>query len=127
MNVHYRKIILFIHSEQPQSALLCKALEEAGYQVCEASQSENLKQSLRQVHPHLVLLDWNLPGGRAMEVTRAIRSDRVFARMPIILTGREISAENRILSLETGVDFCVDGNSCPKELVARMRALLRRA
>jgi two-component system, OmpR family, response regulator len=79
-----------------------------------------------QIQPQLVLIDWYLPDLNLLAFIRSIRSQHGFSRLPIILIGRNISCENKILSLEAGVDYCLDGIVYPKELLARMRALLRR-
>ncbi len=119
-------IVLLISGNRSQTTLLHDHLKAVGYQVFESNRGSNVAELLVQVQPRLAVLDWDLPDLSALAVIRVIRGQPGFTRLPIILIGREISCENRILSLEAGVDFCVDGPIFPKELVARMRALLRR-
>ncbi len=119
-------IVLLISGNQSQTTLLHDQLRAVGYQVFESNHGSNVAELLVQVQPGLAVLDWDLPDLSALAVIRAIRGQLGFTRLPIILIGREISCENKILSLEAGVDFCVDGPIFPKELMARMRALLRR-
>ncbi len=119
-------IILLISENRPKAALIYGCLREAGYQVFEANRGANVPDLLKQVQPQLALLDWDLPDLSALAVIRTIRAQRGFTRMPVILIGSEISCENKVLSLEAGVDFCLDGTVNPKEIVARVRALFRR-
>ncbi len=104
-----KPIILTISADPAQSGSIQRCLEAAGYEVLEMGQDENLLAALKQVHPQLALLDWGDPGRSALDVTRMIRSSRRFARLPIILTGMEISGDDKVTALEAGVDLCVDG------------------
>ncbi len=119
-------VVLLIGGKPSQAALLHRHFQEAGYQVFAVDCSARVPEMLAQAQPKLAVLDWDLPDLSALEVIRTIRSQPGFTRLPIILTGREISCENRILSLEAGVDFCLDGVVRPAEILARIRALLRR-
>jgi two-component system, OmpR family, phosphate regulon response regulator PhoB len=119
-------IVLLISGNESQVSLYRRRLQEAGYQVFEANCGVKVPERLVQVQPQLALLDWNLPDLSALVVIHAIRSQQGFTRLPVILIGRNISCEDRILSLEAGVDFCLDGAVYPKELAARMRTLLRK-
>ncbi len=122
----HQPIVLLIGQNRSQTALIQHHLQEVGYEVVKAEYGNAVPQMLIQVQPQLILLDWNLLDCSALAVIRAVRSQPGFRRLPIILLGREIGCENRILSLEAGVDFCLDGVVYPKEIVARVRALLRR-
>ncbi len=119
-------VVLLICENRSKATLIHSYLSEVGYQVFEANRGANVPDLLKQVQPQLALLDWDLPDLSVLAVIRTIRAQRAFTRMPIILIGREISCENKILSLEAGVDFCLDGPVYPKEIVARVRALFRR-
>jgi two-component system, OmpR family, phosphate regulon response regulator PhoB len=118
--------ILIISGDLSQSRVIHSCLEKAGFRVVDVSRGENILNMLNQVKPQLALLDWNLPDLSALEVARSIRASRRFEQLPIILTGREISSENKIRSLESGIDICIEGAVFPRELIARVRALLRR-
>lgn len=119
-------MILIVSGDRAQSKRLHSYLEIAGYRVREAEQGEAVMRILSMVNPNLALLDWNLPDLNALAITRAIRTNQRFAKLPIIMMGREIGSENKILSLEAGVDLCIEGMVSPKEFMARVRALLRR-
>ena len=119
-------IILLISGDRAQSKQLHSCLESAGYEVRLVNQGEMVLSMLKMVNPQLAIFDWNLPDLNALALTRAIRANQRFAKLPIILLGRDIGSENKILSLEAGVDLCVEGLIAPKEFLARVRALLRR-
>ncbi len=122
-----KPIILTISLDPAQSGRILECLKSAGYEVLELGRDENVLLALKQLNPQLALLDWGDPNRSPLDVTRMIRSTRGFARLPIILTGMEISGDDKVLALETGVDLCVDGVLYPNEFVARVRSLLRRA
>ncbi len=119
--------ILAISLEPTQGTRIRQCLESAGYEVLDLGRDENVLNALVQIHPQLALLDWDDPSLKPLDVTRVIRSSHSFARLPIILTGLEISGDDKVTALEAGVDLCVDGVLYPREFVARVRALLRRA
>ncbi len=118
--------VLLISGNRSQTTLLHNHLRAVGFQVFESNHGSNVAELLVQVQPRLAVLDWDLPDLSALAVIRIIRGQPGFTRLPLILIGTEISCENKILSLEAGVDFCVDGPLFPKELMARVRALMRR-
>lgn len=119
-------LILFVSANHAQARLFRVHLRQAGYELFQIAQGENILAALKQVNPQLAFVDWDLPDLSALAVTRAVRMDPGYARLPIIICGREISSENKILALEAGADLCLDGVVLPSELAARVRALLRR-
>jgi DNA-binding response OmpR family regulator len=118
--------ILIISADCTPWRTVRACLQEAGYRVFAEDYTENVLAVLTRVNPQLVLLDWNLPGSGALAVTRSIREDRRFLRLPIILTGGDMTSDSRIASLDAGADLCLDSSVYPREFVARVRALLRR-
>ena len=121
------RLVLVVTADPIQAALIQKALVEAGFRVRMSARGESALALLAQVVPALVLLDWNLPDMSALSVTRVIRARPGFDRVPVVLTGLKMGTEDKILALEVGVDYCFDGAIYPRELTARVRALLRRA
>ncbi len=119
--------ILIVTADHIQATLIQKALVEANFRVVVTERGESALALLVQIVPALVLLDWNLPDMSALSVTRVIRSRPGFDRVPVVLTGLKIGTEDKILALEVGVDYFFDGAINPRELTARVRALLRRA
>ncbi|MEP1931593.1 MAG: phosphate regulon transcriptional regulator PhoB [Roseibium sp.] len=119
--------VLIVEDEEPLSLLLRYNLEAEGYsvEVCERGDEAELR--LRESQPDLLLLDWMLPGLSGIELCRRLRAREDTERLPVImLTARGEEAE-RIRGLATGADdYVVKPFSVP-ELMARVRAILRRA
>lgn len=119
--------ILIVEDEEPLALLLRYNLEAEGYQVTHAPRGDDAELILRETIPDLVLLDWMLPGVSGIELCRRLRMRPETQGLPIImLTARGEEAE-RVRGLATGADdYVVKPFSVP-ELVARVRALMRRA
>ena len=119
--------ILVVEDEEPLGLLLRYNLEAEGYRVQVATRGDDAELKLREEAPDLVLLDWMLPGLSGIELCRRIRQRRETVSLPVImLTARGEEAE-RVRGLSTGADdYVVKPFSVP-ELLARVRALLRRA
>jgi two-component system phosphate regulon response regulator PhoB len=118
--------ILIVEDEEALSLLLRYNLEAEGYAVDNVASGDEAELMLRQQPPDLVLLDWMLPGVSGIELCRRLRQRRETEQLPVImLTARGEEAE-RVRGLATGADdYVVKPFSVP-ELLARVRALLRR-
>ncbi|GGB51326.1 DNA-binding response regulator [Roseibium aquae] len=119
--------VLIVEDEEPLSLLLRYNLEAEGYAVEACARGDEAEIRLRESQPDLVLLDWMLPGLSGIELCRRLRAREDTERLPVImLTARGEEAE-RIRGLSTGADdYVVKPFSVP-ELMARVRAILRRA
>ncbi|MBG6173856.1 two-component system phosphate regulon response regulator PhoB [Labrenzia sp. EL_208] len=119
--------VLIVEDEEPLSLLLRYNLEAEGYQVESCIRGDEAEIRLRESQPDLLLLDWMLPGLSGIELCRRLRAREDTERLPVImLTARGEEAE-RIRGLSTGADdYVVKPFSVP-ELMARVRAILRRA
>lgn len=119
--------VMIVEDEEPLTLLLRYNLEAEGYAVEAVARGDEAETRLRESTPDLILLDWMLPGLSGIELCRRLRSRPETERLPIImLTARGEEAE-RVRGLATGADdYVVKPFSVP-ELVARVRALLRRA
>jgi two-component system phosphate regulon response regulator PhoB len=119
--------VMIVEDEEPLTLLLRYNLEAEGYTVDSVARGDEAETRLREAPPDLILLDWMLPGLSGIELCRRLRSRPETERLPIImLTARGEEAE-RVRGLATGADdYVVKPFSVP-ELVARVRALLRRA
>ncbi|MEP4462665.1 phosphate regulon transcriptional regulator PhoB, partial [Roseibium sp.] len=119
--------VLIVEDEEPLSLLLRYNLEAEGYAVESCMRGDDAEVRLRESVPDLLLLDWMLPGISGIELCRRLRMREDTERLPIImLTARGEEAE-RIRGLSTGADdYVVKPFSVP-ELMARLRAILRRA
>jgi two-component system phosphate regulon response regulator PhoB len=119
--------VLIVEDEEPLSLLLRYNLEAEGYTVETCVRGDEAEIRLRETQPDLLLLDWMLPGLSGIELCRRLRAREDTERLPVImLTARGEEAE-RIRGLSTGADdYVVKPFSVP-ELMARVRAILRRA
>lgn len=119
--------VLIVEDEEPLSLLLRYNLEAEGYAVESCVRGDEAEIRLRESLPDLLLLDWMLPGLSGIELCRRLRAREDTERLPVImLTARGEEAE-RIRGLSTGADdYVVKPFSVP-ELMARVRAILRRA
>jgi len=118
--------ILVIDDEANIIRLVRDYLEQAGYQVLSASSAETGLHTLRRETPDLLVLDLGLPDRDGWDLTRLIRSDRQLANTPIIMLTARVDDSDRIVGLELGADDYITKPFNPREVVARVRAVLRR-
>jgi two-component system, OmpR family, phosphate regulon response regulator PhoB len=119
--------ILIVEDEEPLTLLLRYNLEAEGYQVDVAARGDEAEIRLKESPPDLIVLDWMLPGTSGIELCRRLRSRSDTERLPIIMLTARGEESERVRGLATGADdYIVKPFSVP-ELVARVKALLRRA
>jgi two-component system phosphate regulon response regulator PhoB len=119
--------ILIVEDEEPLSVLLSYNLEKEGYSVETIARGDDADTRLRENVPDLAILDWMLPGLSGIELCRRLRARPESKALPIIMLTARGEESERIRGLATGADdYIVKPFSVP-ELVARVRALLRRA
>ena len=85
-----------------------------------------MSSQLSSQKPDLVLLDWMLPGGSGIELARRLRRDEITTNLPIIMLTAKTSEDNKVQGLSEGVDDYVTKPFSPRELVARIKTVLRR-
>ena len=119
--------ILVVEDEAPVRALLGVTLEADGFQVLEAADAEEAESLLEGDLPALILLDWMLPRTSGLEFTRRLRKDEMLREVPIIMLTARGEEEYKVAGLEAGVDDYVTKPFSTRELLARIRAVLRRA
>lgn len=116
--------ILIVEDEQELARVLRSYLERAGYQVAVAARGDTGLAAWEQERPDLVILDLNLPGMDGLDVAREIRRG---SETPIIMVTARVEETDRLIGLELGADDYVTKPFSPREVVARVRAVLRRA
>jgi DNA-binding response OmpR family regulator len=119
--------ILVVDDDREIVRLLRAYLEQVGYQVLVAGDGETALHILRREHPDLVVLDLMLPDCDGWDVTRIVRRDPDLAATPIIMLTARVEDQDKIVGLELGADDYVTKPFNPREVVARVRAVLRRA
>jgi two-component system, OmpR family, alkaline phosphatase synthesis response regulator PhoP len=117
------KTVLVVEDEPEIARLVRDYLEHAGFMVLLAGDGEAALRQVRAAKPDLMVLDLGLPGIDGLDVTRTVRS---FSALPIIVLTARADEADRIVGLELGADDYVVKPFSPKELVARVRAVLRR-
>lgn len=119
--------ILIVDDDPKLVRLLRASMAQAGYRALVAHNGETALHILRREQPDLVVLDLMLPDRDGWDVTRVVRSDTTLADTPIIMLTARIEPQDRIAGLELGADDYVTKPFHPGELLARIRAVLRRA
>ncbi len=118
--------ILVVEDDPDIADLIARYLEKAGFLVDRAANGRDALQAIGVRTPDLVVLDLMLPQIAGLEVCRRLRSDPRTAAIPVIMVTARAEASDRIVGLELGADDYVTKPFSPGELVARVRALLRR-
>ncbi|HNS50277.1 MAG TPA: response regulator transcription factor [Anaerolineae bacterium] len=119
--------ILIVDDDREIARLVRAYLEQSGYQVLVAYDGETALRMIRHDRPDLVVLDLMLPDRDGKDVTRVVRGDAAIAALPIIMLTARVEDYDKIVGLELGADDYVTKPFNPHELVARVRAVLRRA
>ena len=118
--------ILIIEDEKAVREMLCFTLKNDGFEILEAEDSNSALDALKENEIDLILLDWMLPGKQGIEISRLIRSSSEIKDIPIIMLTAKSDESDKVLGLESGADDYITKPFSPKELVARIKALLRR-
>jgi len=118
--------ILVVEDEPAIQELIAINLEHAGHSVLRALNAEQATQMVREVLPDVVLLDWMLPGQSGVAFARRLREDERTRTIPIIMLTARGTEADKIAGLESGADDYVTKPFSPRELVARIKAVLRR-
>jgi two-component system, OmpR family, phosphate regulon response regulator PhoB len=121
-----KNIILIVEDEAAIRGMLTIVLEQAGFSALAAADVESAQKNLVDDSPDLILLDWMLPGISGVEWARRLKKDPSFRELPIILLTARGEEEDKVRGLEIGADDYLTKPFSPKELVARIRAVLRR-
>jgi two-component system alkaline phosphatase synthesis response regulator PhoP len=118
------KKILIIEDEAELVKVLRSYLEQAGFEVISSYRGDTGLETWLSIHPDLVILDLNLPGMDGLDVARTIRRQD---DTPIIMVTARVEETDRLIGLELGADDYVTKPYSPREVVARVRTVLRRA
>jgi len=119
--------ILVVEDEEPLALLLQYNLEAEGFNVNIIDHGDDVELAVLETAPNLIILDWMLPGVSGLELCRRVRSNAKTCNIPIILLTARGEETDRIRGLTTGADDYVTKPFSVPELVARIKAVLRRA
>ncbi|MBD2790924.1 phosphate regulon transcriptional regulator PhoB [Xenorhabdus szentirmaii] len=120
------KRILVVEDEVPIREMVCFVLEKNGYQAVEAENYDAAISRLSEPYPDLVLLDWMLPGGSGVQIIKQMKRDNDTKMIPIIMVTARAEEDDRVCGLDAGADDYITKPFSPKELIARVKAVLRR-
>ena len=118
--------ILLVEDELPIVELMSFALKSAGWEVDSVHNTADAWQYLQHKRPQVILLDWMLPDQSGLRLLSRIRSDRNFNALPVIMVTAKGMEEDKIAGLDQGADDYITKPFSPRELVARIKALIRR-
>jgi two-component system phosphate regulon response regulator PhoB len=119
--------ILIVDDESAIRQMVCLALSQAGYQCIEAADTGEAQSKIVADTPDLVLLDWMLPGVSGMEYARRLRREKLTQELPIIMLTARTEEEDKVRGLDSGADDYITKPFSTRELLARIKALLRRS
>ena len=118
--------VLVVEDEPAIQELISYNLQQAGHQPMRAGSAEDALNIMRHALPDLVLVDWMLPGLSGIELAKRIKSDKRTKTVPIIMLTARAAEEDKLTGLETGADDYITKPFSPRELNARVKAVLRR-
>jgi len=121
------KQILVVEDEQPIREMIAFGLRRAGFLVREAENCKVARERLTDQRPDLVLLDWMLPDMSGLELAKLLKRDKETRELPIILLTARAEEADKVAGLEGGADDYLTKPFSPRELVARINAVLRRS
>ncbi|MDA7792479.1 phosphate regulon transcriptional regulator PhoB [Glaciecola sp.] len=120
------RTIMLVEDEVPIREMLKIVLEQAGFSVNEAEDFDIALEKIVEPYPDLVLLDWMLPGGSGVQLARKLKEHEFTRDIPIIMLTARGEEEDKVRGLEAGADDYITKPFSPKELVARIKAVMRR-
>jgi two-component system phosphate regulon response regulator PhoB len=118
--------VLIVDDEPDIREVIRFTLEGAGFRVFEAGHAEDARRLIGGEAPDLLLLDWMLPGRSGLELAQQIKQSAKTRALPIIMVSARGEEEDRVRGLDTGADDYITKPFSPRELVARVNAVLRR-
>lgn len=118
--------ILLVEDEPGIQELLKLNLGQAGHRVTTAADAEDALKYLKSTLPDVILLDWMLPGMSGIDLCKRLRADNRYQPVPIIMLTARGEERDKVTGLDTGADDYITKPFSPRELVSRIRAVLRR-
>ncbi|BAV32679.1 transcriptional regulator PhoB [Sulfuricaulis limicola] len=118
--------ILIVDDEPAIRQMVCLALAQASYDCLEAGDTAEARTKILADKPDLILLDWMLPKVSGMDYARQLRREKLTEDIPVIMLTARTEEEDKVRGLDSGVDDYITKPFSTRELLARIRALLRR-
>ena len=121
-----QKRVLLVEDEAPIREMIKFILEQSGYEALEAEDYDIALEMVKEPYPELILLDWMLPGGSGVQLAKKLKQHEHTRDIPIIMLTARGEEEDKVRGLDAGADDYVTKPFSPKELVARIKAVIRR-
>lgn len=121
------KQILIVEDEKPIRDMIAFGLKRAGFDVLEAEDCRSARTLMADRRPDLLLVDWMLPDMSGLELTRALKRDKETSEVPIIMLTARADEQDKVTGLDGGADDYVTKPFSPRELLARINAVMRRS
>jgi two-component system phosphate regulon response regulator PhoB len=121
------KQILIVEDEKPIREMIAFGLRRAGFDVREAEDCATARASIADARPDLLLIDWMLPDQSGLELTRAVKRTKDTQDLPVIMLTARADEHDKVSGLEGGADDYLTKPFSPRELLARINAVLRRS
>ena len=121
-----RKTVLIVDDEAAIREMIAVALQMAGYSCLEAENAQSAHAIVVDHQPDIILLDWMMPDVSGIELARRLKRETAYADIPIIMLTARSEEDNKIQGLEAGADDYITKPFSPRELIARLKAVLRR-
>lgn len=119
--------ILIVEDEKPIREMIAFSLRRNGYEVAEAEDVSAARASIANRRPDLILMDWMLPDMSGLELTRQLKRDKENKDVPVIMLTARAEEHDKVTGLDSGADDYITKPFSPRELLARISAVLRRA
>ncbi len=118
--------ILVVEDEAPVRDMICFALSKANYDCYSANDAEEARRKVVETPPDLILMDWMLPEMSGIELTRELKANYLTREIPVIMLTARGEEDDKVRGLECGVEDYVTKPFSPRELMARIKVILRR-
>lgn len=120
------KRVLLVEDEAPIRDMLEFVLEQSGFETVQAGDYQVALDLIKEPYPDLILLDWMLPGGSGVQLAKKLKQHEFTRDIPIIMLTARGEEEDKVRGLDSGADDYITKPFSPKELVARIKAVMRR-
>jgi two-component system, OmpR family, phosphate regulon response regulator PhoB len=121
------KLILIVEDEKPIREMIAFGLRRGGFEIVEATDVRAARAAIANRRPDLALVDWMLPDMSGLELTRQLKRDKDTAELPVIMLTARGDEQDKVAGLDGGADDYITKPFAPRELLARINAVLRRS
>lgn len=118
--------ILVVEDEAPIREMIAFVLDNNGFNVTQAADYDAAMDQIKEPYPDLIMLDWMLPGGSGVRIAKSLKRNEYTRHIPIIMLTARADEDDKVTGFDAGIDDYVTKPFSPKELIARIKAVIRR-